>query len=77
MTFFGINITRRLELVDPESGQVLQHNIIEKQLYNILSQQMSGDFLTLETNFNTLSKYTNLFFICISIITLLFLNLIC
>jgi len=56
MTFFGINITPQLHLFDPEKNVILQHNIIEKGLYDILTQQMSRDFLNLQTNFNALTK---------------------
>ena len=56
MTFFGINITPDLSLIDPERGDIIEENIIEQQLYDVLTQQMDGDFLNLETIFNELSR---------------------
>jgi len=56
LTFFGINITPELELINPASGEIIQENIIGRQLYDVLTQQMQGDFLNLQTNFNNLTK---------------------
>ena len=56
MTFFGINITPQLQLINPETKAVIVNNIIEKALYDILQAQMRGDFVNLQTNFNTLAK---------------------
>ena len=56
MTFFGININNRLELIDPENGKVIQERIIDLSLYETLKQQMQQDFLNFQTNFNDLSR---------------------
>ena len=56
MTFFGINITPQLHLINPETKAIIMNNIIEKALYEILQAQMRGDFINLQTNFNTLAK---------------------
>lgn len=56
MTFFGINITPQLHLVNPETKAILMKNIIEKALYEILQTQMRSDFINLQTNFSTLAK---------------------
>jgi len=61
MTFFGINITPQLDLIDPERQDIIiQENIIDRQLYDVLMSQMQGDFLNLQTNFNNLSRYSDL-----------------
>ena len=56
MTFFVINITPQLHLINPETKAIIMNNIIEKALYEILQAQMRGDFINLQTNFNALAK---------------------
>ena len=60
MTFFGINITPQLNLINPETREIIKHNIIDKALFQILEQQMRSDFINLHTNFNSLAKYISI-----------------
>ena len=61
MTFFGINITPQLNLINPETREIIKHHIIDKALFQILEQQMRSDFVNLQTNFNSLAKYISIF----------------
>lgn len=57
LSFLGFNVDRGGNLLDPECGVIIQHNIMATTLYDDLTRQMRGDLVSLNTNYNFLNRY--------------------
>ncbi|XP_057290514.1 E3 ubiquitin-protein ligase rnf213-alpha-like isoform X3 [Hydractinia symbiolongicarpus] len=65
LSFLGFNVDPNGNLTDPEQEfQIIQKNIMSKNLFDDLMRQMAGDLVTLSTNYQMLNRSEKLQILC-------------